>query len=168
MRRAGGDESQAREFVRRLFANVPVLDTGGRGATTTFAQRGIGDVLLTFENEAALTLRESGGDRLEVVTPSVSIRAENPVAWVDRVVNKRGTAKVAQAYLEFLFSDVGQELAARHYFRPQSPAALSKFADRFKPIDLFSVGEIAGGWVEAQKRHFNDGGIFDQLSQPRR
>ena len=158
-----GDEQPAREFVGKLLANVPVLDTGGRGATTTFAERGIGDVLLTFENEAATVQKNFADDGLEVVVPPDSILAENPVAWVDRYVQKHHTEAVSRAYLEFLYSDAGQELAAKYYFRPKSQAALDKFPDRFKPLDLFTVNEIAGGWDKAQKTHFADGGIFDQI-----
>lgn len=160
-----GDEAKAREFVTRLFANVPVLDTGGRGATTTFAQRAIGDALLTFENEVQLTVKEFGADKFDFVVPSVSILAENPVVWIDKVVNKRGTAKVAQAYLEFLFTDAGQELAAKHHFRPHNTAVLAKYPERFKPLALFTVDELFGGWQSAQKTHFSDGGLFDQIYQ---
>jgi len=163
LRQPGGSEAAAREFVAKLFANVPVLDTGGRGATTTFAQRGIGDVLLTFENEVALTIREFGAGSLEAVVPSTSILAENPVVWVDQVVKKKGTEKIARAYLEYLYSDEGQELAAKHHFRPRNAAILAKYADRFPPLPLFSVEEIAGGWAAAQKTHFADGGVFDQI-----
>lgn len=166
LKKSVGDEARAREFVAKLFARVPVLDTGGRGATTTFAQREIGDVLPTFENEVALILKEFGGDKLEAVTPPASIRADNPVVWVDRVVSKHGTENAARAYLEYLYTDAGQELIAKHNFRPQSPAILAKYTDRFKPIELFSVDEITGGWQQAQKFHFADGGVFDQIYQP--
>jgi len=155
--------SAAQAFVKELFQHVPVLDTGGRGATTTFAQRGIGDVLLTFENEAYLTLREFGTNKLEIVVPSISIRAENPVTWVDAVVKRRGTEAQARAYLEFLFSTAGQELSARHYFRPQDPTLLAKFADRFRPVKLFAVEEVFGSWAQVQRLHFDDGGQFDQI-----
>ena len=165
LKKSAGDEAKAREFVTRLFANVPVLDIGGRGATTTFAQREIGDVLLTFENEAWLALKEPGGNKLEVIVPSRSIRADNPVVWVDKIVAKHGTEQIARAYLEFLYSDAGQELAAKHYFRPQQPEVFAKFADRFKPLELFSIEEIAGSWQQAQKVHFADGGLFDQIYQ---
>jgi sulfate transport system substrate-binding protein len=161
-----GNEAKAREYVTKLFANVPVLDTGGRGATTTFAQRGIGDVLLTFENEVALIQKELGGGTLEVVAPSVSVLAENPVVWVDKVVDKRGTEAVAKAYLEYLFTDAGQELAAKHNFRPYSQAVLARHAGKFKKLDLFTVDEVAGGWTKAQQDHFAAGGIFDQIYQP--
>ena len=159
----GGDEKAAREFVQKVFARVPVLDTGGRGATTTFAQRGIGDVLLTFENEVALTLKELGADKLEAVVPSISIVAENPVVVIDRVTKKKGTEKLARAYLDFLFSPTGQEIAAKHHYRPRDPAVLAKYSDRFQNIPLFSVEEVAGSWVQAQKVHFSDGGVFDQI-----
>jgi len=151
--------------VGKLFANVPVLDTGGRGATITFASNGIGDVLLTFENEAALVQENFPDDSFEVVTPSASILAENPVAWVDRNVERHHTEAVARAYLEFLYSDAGQELAAKHFFRPKNQTVLAKYADRFKPLDLFTVNEIAGGWQKAAQVHFSEGGIFDQIYQ---
>lgn len=160
---SGGKETAARDFVKKLFSNVPVLDTGGRGATTSFTQRGIGDVLLTFENEVALMVSEFGADGLEVVIPSVSVLAENPVVWVDKVVKQKGTEKLARAYLEFLYTPVAQEIAAKHHFRPHDPAVLAKYSDRFKPLPLFSVEEIAGSWTQAQKVHFADGGLFDQL-----
>jgi sulfate transport system substrate-binding protein len=165
LKKSAGDEAQARAFVAKLFANVPVLDTGGRGATTTFAERGIGDVLLTFENETALIQKQFPASQLEVVVPSVSILAENPVVWVNKVVKKHGTEPVARAYLEYLYSDAGQELAAQHGFRPQNPAIRAKYAGRFQPLDLFTVDEVAGGWQTAQKVHFADGGIFDQIYQ---
>ncbi|HEX9046893.1 MAG TPA: sulfate ABC transporter substrate-binding protein [Verrucomicrobiae bacterium] len=159
-----GDERQAREFVRELFAHVPVLDTGGRGATLTFADHGIGDVLLTFENEAALVRRNFPDDAFEVVVPPVSILAENPVTWVDRNVERHHTEAVARAYLEFLYSDEGQELAAQFYFRPKSQKALAKYPGRFPSLALFTVNEIAGGWLKARQAHFADGGIFDQIT----
>ena len=163
LKQPGGSEATAREFVKRLFANVPVLDTGGRGASTTFAQRGTGDVLLTFENEVALTLRELGADKVEAVVPSVSILAENPVVWVDKVVKKKGTAKVAQAYLEFLYQPEAQALAAKHHFRPIDPAILAQYRDRFPTLPLYSVPEELGSWESVQKAHFGDGGVFDQI-----
>jgi len=165
LKKSAGVEERARAFVAKLFANVPVLDTGGRGATTTFAERGIGDVLLTFENETALIQKQFPAGQLEVVVPPVSILAENPVVWVDQAVKKHGTETVARAYLEYLYSDAGQELAARHDFRPQNPAIRAKYAGRFQPLDLFTVDEVAGGWSKAQKVHFADGGIFDQIYQ---
>jgi sulfate transport system substrate-binding protein len=159
----GGNEAQAREFVGRLFANVPVLDTGGRAATTTFTQREIGDVLVTFENEVTLIDKEIGGDKFDVVYPSISVTAENPVVVVDKVVDKKGTRKQAQAYLEYLYSDEGQELAAKHYFRPRNPAIAKRYASNFQPIALFTVDEVFGGWQKAQKAHFDDGAAFDQI-----
>ena len=166
VRKSAGDEQQAREFVGKLFANVPVLDTGGRGATTTFAERGIGDVLLTFENEAAAVKRLAGED-VEVVIPTDSILAENPVAWVDRYVQKHHTEVVARAYLEYLYSDAGQQLAAKYFFRPKNSTAAANYADRFPALELFTVKEIAGSWSQAQQVHFADGGIFDHIYQPR-
>jgi sulfate transport system substrate-binding protein len=163
LRRSGGSEVESREFVKKLFGNVPVLDTGGRGATTTFAQRGIGDVLLTFENEIALTQREFPNDSFEAVVPSTSILAGNPVVWVDKVVSKKGTTAIAKAYLEYLYSPEAQELAVKHHFRPLDPELLKKYADRFQPLPLFSVAEVFGSWAQAQKVHFADGGIFDQI-----
>ena len=165
LKKSGGDAAQARAFVGKLFGNVPVLDLGGRGATTTFVQREIGDVLLTFENEIQLTLKEVGSDHLQVVIPSLSILAENPVAWVDRVVNQHGTASVAQAYLQYLFSEAGQELAAKHFFRPHNPDVLARHKDRFKPLELFTVDEVFGGWAKANQKHFADGALFDQIQQ---
>lgn len=163
LRQPGGSEATAREFVAKLFGNVPVLDTGGRGASTTFAQRGIGDVLLTFENEVALTVKELGADQVEAVVPSASILAENPVVWVDKVVKKKGTAQLARAYLEYLYSPEAQELAAEFYFRPTDPAILAKYTDRFPAIPLYVVPEVFGSWENAQKTHFADGGVFDQI-----
>jgi sulfate/thiosulfate-binding protein len=168
LKKSGGDEKQARDFVAKLFANVPVLDTGGRGATTTFADRGIGDVLLTFENEAALVQKQFPDDGLLVVLPPVSILAENPVAWVDHNVRRHHTEAVSRAYLEYLFSDAGQELAAQHFFRPKNRAILARYSTRYKPLNLFTVDEVAGGWQKAQEVHFADGGIFDQIYQPNR
>jgi sulfate transport system substrate-binding protein len=158
----GGNEIQAREFVTKLFRNVPILDAGGRAATTTFTQREIGDVLVTFENEVQL-VRKEFGDNFDVVYPSVSILAESPVAVVDKVVDKIGTRKQATAYLQFLYSEAGQDIAARHYLRPRSTAAAKKYAATFKPISLFTVDEIFGGWKAAQKKHFDDGGEFDKI-----
>jgi sulfate transport system substrate-binding protein len=143
-----------------------VLDTGGRGATTTFAERGIGDVLLTFENEAALVQKQFPEEQFLVVLPPVSVLAENPVAWVDRNVQRHHTEAVSRAYLEYLYSDAGQELAAQHFFRPKNQAVLTRYAARYQPLNLFTVDEVAGSWQKAQKVHFADGGIFDQLYQP--
>ena len=166
LKKSAGGEKQAREFVRELFANVPVLDTGGRGATTTFAERGIGDVLLTFENEAALIQKQFPDDEFVVILPPVSILAENPVAWVDHNVQRHHTEAVSRAYLEYLYSDAGQELAAQYFFRPKNQAILARYSTRYKPLDLFTVDEVAGSWQKAQKAHFADGGIFDQIYQP--
>jgi len=158
----GGDYTKARQFVTELFKHVPVLDTGGRGATTTFAQREIGDVLVTFENEVYLLQKELGEDKYEVVYPSVTVLAENPVALVDKVVDKKGTRKVAQAYLEFHFSPQGQAIAAKHYLRPQ----ISEVAQpTFKKLNTFTVKQAFGSWNEAENTHFSDGGIFDQIYQ---
>ena len=163
LKQPGGNEARAREFVGKLFGNVPVLDTGGRGATTTIAQRGIGDVLLTFENEVALALKELGPTAVEAVVPTASILAENPVVWIDRVVKKKGTEKVAKEYLQFLYTPEAQELAATHFFRPTDKAILARHADRFPAIQLYSVPEVLGSWASVQKAHFADGGIFDQI-----
>ena len=160
----GGDDAKAKEFVSKLFKNVPVLDTGGRGATTTFAQRDIGDALLTFENEVNLIKKELG-DKFDVVYPSSSILAENPVTVVDKFAKKHKTQAVAQAYVEYHFSEASQEIAVHHYLRPTLDSVASKYKDRFKAIDLFSVDEVFGGWAKAQKTHFADGGTFDQIYQ---
>lgn len=159
----GGNEAAARDFVAKLFANVPVFDGGGRGATTTFTQRGIGDVLVTFENEAVLIDQEVGGDKFDVVYPSISIDASAPVAIVNKVVDKKGSRKAATAYLNFLYSPEGQEIIARHNFRPRDPAVLKKHASRFPAIKTFTVEEKFGSWDAVQKTHFSDGGIYDQI-----
>ncbi|MGW8392965.1 sulfate ABC transporter substrate-binding protein [Pseudoduganella sp. HUAS MS19] len=158
----GGNEGQARELVGKIFKNVPVLDAGGRAATTTFTQRQIGDVLVTFENEVSM-VRAEFGDNFEVVYPSSSILAESPVAVVDKVVDKKGIRTEATAYLNFLYSDAGQEIIAKHYLRPRSEAVFKKYAASFKPISLFTVDEVFGGWRAAQKKHFDDGGEFDRI-----
>lgn len=162
----GGDEVKARDFVARLFKNVPVLDTGARGATTTFVQRGIGDVLICWENEAYLALKEFGAQRLEVVTPSLSIRAEPPVAVVEKVARKHGTEAVARAYLEYLYSDEGQEIAGKHFYRPRSEPVAAKYARQFAPVKLVTIDELFGGWRKAHQAHFSEGGTFDQISRP--
>jgi sulfate transport system substrate-binding protein len=159
----GGSEAAARAYVTRLYANVPVLDSGARGSTTTFVERGVGDVLLAWENEALLALKELGPDKFEVVAPSVSILAEPPVSIVDKVVDKRGTRAVAQAYVEYLYSPEGQDIAGRNYYRPRNPAAAAKFAAQFPKIPLFTIDEVFGGWTKAQATHFADGGVFDQI-----
>ena len=161
--KTGGSEQNARDFVTKLFANVPVFDGGGRGATTTFAQRNIGDALLTFESEVQLIQKEFANADIEVIYPSVSVLAEAPVTIVDRVVDKKGTRRQAQAYLDFLYSDEGQELAAKHHFRPRSEKILKQYSATFKPVKLFTIDEVFGGWPKAQKTHFDDGGIFDQI-----
>lgn len=159
----GGDEAKAKDFVTKLFKNVPVLDSGGRGATTTFAQRGIGDALLTFENEVFLIKKELGEDKFEVVYPSTSVLAENPISVVDKVVDKRNTRALAQAYLDFHYSEEGQEIAVRHNLRPQVESVADKHKTTFKQLNLFTVSEVFGGWAKAEKTHFADGGLFDQI-----
>jgi len=166
-RRAGGNDVKAKEFVTQLFKNVPVLDSGARGSTTTFIQRGIGDVLLAWENEAYLALEEAKG-KVEIVTPSLSILAEPPVAVVDAVVDKRGTRKAAEAYLRFLYSPLGQELAAKHHYRPRDQKVAAAHAASFANVKLFTIDEAFGGWQTAQKAHFADGGSFDQIYRPGR
>ena len=168
LKRNNNDESKAKEFVSRLYKNVPVLDSGARGATVTFAQRGIGDVAITWENEAHLAIDQLGSDRFDVVTPSVSILAEPPVALVDKVARRHGTTAVAQAYLEFLYSDAGQEIAAKNHFRPRNPAIAAKHVKDFPALTLFTIDETFGGWQKAQKTHFADGGVFDDIYHPGR
>jgi len=160
----GGDDAQAKDFVTKLFKNVPVLDTGGRGATTTFAQREIGDALLTFENEVNLIKKELG-DKFDVVYPSTSILAENPISVVDKFVIKHKNQSLAQAYVEYHFSEAGQEIAAQHYLRPSVASVANKYKARFRNIELFSVGDVFGSWTKAQKVHFADGALFDQIYQ---
>jgi sulfate/thiosulfate transport system substrate-binding protein len=162
----GGSEARATEFVQRMYRNVPVLDSGARGATTTFAERGIGDVLIAWENEALLMARGAQGDGLALVLPSVSILAEPPVAVVDRVVDLHNTRALATAYLDFLETPEGQEIGARHFFRPRLAAVAEKFSAHFPPLKLFTIEEVFGGWQAAQARHFSDGGLFDQIYQP--
>jgi len=167
LKQSGGDEKAARDFVTALYQNVPILDSGARGSTTTFVMRGIGDVFLCWENEAFLALNELGSDTFEIVVPSVSILAEPPVALVDKVAQKHGTFAVAKAYLDYLFSPVGQKLAAKHYYRPVAP----EYADpadiaRFPKVRLLTVDEVFGGWQKAQQIHFADGGTFDQIYVP--
>ena len=161
-RKYGGDD-KAREFVGKLLANVPVLDTGARGSTTTFAQRGVGDVLLAWENEAFLVLKEFGADKFDIVAPPISILAEPTVAVVDKVVDKKGTRAVAEEYLKYLYSDEGQEIIARNYYRPTSEKAQAKYAAQFPKLKLFTIDEAFGGWAQANKAHFADGGSFDQI-----
>lgn len=166
LKKYNNDEAKARELVTALYKNVPVLDSGARGSLTTFAQRGIGDVLLAWENEAFLALKEFPNEKFEIVAPPTSILAEPSVSVVDKVVDKRGTRKVAEAYLEFLYSESGQELAAQHYYRPRLASVASKYASQFPSIALFTIDEVHGGWAKAQKKHFDDGGIFDQIYAP--
>lgn len=158
----GGDEARARDYVTRLFRNVPVLDTGARGASTTFIERGIGDVLINWENELLLA-RQERGDAFEIIVPSISILAEPTVALVDRNVDRKGTRAVAQAYLEFLYSPTGQDLAGRHFYRPSDPAVLARFAHQYPKLTLFTIDDVFGGWTAATEKHFRDGGIFDQI-----
>jgi sulfate/thiosulfate transport system substrate-binding protein len=166
LRQPGGNEAKARDFVTRLYKNVPVLDAGARGSTTTFVERGIGDVLVAWENEALLAIKELGPNKFEVVAPSVSILAEPPVAVVDKVAGKHGTKEVARAYLEYLYTPAGQEIAARHFYRPRLAAVAAKYASLFPKISLVTVDEVFGGWKKAQAAHFADGALFDQIYQP--
>jgi sulfate/thiosulfate transport system substrate-binding protein len=168
LKKYGNDPARARDFVARLYRNAPVLDSGARAASSTFLQRGIGDVLLAWENEAMLAINEVAKGEVELVTPSVSILAEPPVAWVDKIVDKRGTHDVAQAYLEYLYSPEGQEIAARHYYRPRLASVAEKHAGEFPKLNLFTVDEMFGGWQQAQRTHFGAGGIFDQIQQAHR
>lgn len=166
--RPGGSDQAARELVEKIYKNVPVLDSGARGSTTTFVERRMGDVLITWENEALMTVNEVGKGKFEIVMPSTSISAEPPVALVDKYVDRHGTREVAQAYLEFLYTPTGQELAAKHYYRPQSPEILAKYAARFPAIQRFSVKQVFTSWAEVQRVHFDDGGTFDQIYRPTR
>jgi sulfate/thiosulfate-binding protein len=168
LKQPGGNDASAKEFVGKLFKNVPVLDSGARGATTTFVERGIGDVLIAWENEAILAIKELGPDKFEVVAPSISILAEPPVAVVDKVADKRGTRKVAEAYLQYLYTDEGQEIAAKNYYRPISEKIAKQYAAQFPKVKLFTIDDTFGGWTKAQKTHFADGGSFDQIYQPGR
>jgi sulfate/thiosulfate transport system substrate-binding protein len=159
----GGNEAKAKEFISKLYRNVPVLDSGARGATTTFVQRGQGDVLIAWENEAYLAVNELGRDRFQIVVPSISILAEPPVSVVDKVVDRRGTRKAAEEYLKFLYSPEGQEIAARHYYRPFDKKVAAKYARQFPKLRLVTIDGSFGGWGRAQKIHFADGGLFDQI-----
>jgi len=167
LRKFGNDEGKAKDFIGRVYKNVPVLDTGARGATTTFVERGIGDVLIAWENEVLLAVKELGSQKVEVVVPSVSVLAEPPVAVVDKVVDRRGTRAVAQAYLDFLYADEGQVIIGKNFYRPTNPKVAAQFATQFPKISLFTVDELFGGWAKAQKTHFADGGVFDQIYQPK-
>ncbi|HEX2734505.1 MAG TPA: sulfate ABC transporter substrate-binding protein [Polyangiaceae bacterium] len=166
LKKNGGDEAKAQEFVAKLYKNVPVLDSGARGSTTTFVERGIGDVLLAWENEALLSAKELGASKVETVYPSLSILAEPPVAVVDKYAQKHGTEKVAKAYLEFLYTPQGQQIAAKNYYRPRDEAAAKDFMGQFPKISLFTIAEVFGTWDSVQKKHFADKGIFDQIYQP--
>jgi sulfate transport system substrate-binding protein len=165
VREKGEDAAAAEAFVTKLYRNVPVMDTGARGSTTTFVQRGIGDVLVAWENEALLAVRELGKEKLEIVVPSVSILAEPPVAVVEGVATRHGVRNVARAYLEFLYSEEGQEIAGKHYYRPRSEAARKKYAAQFQELRLFGLEKWFESWASAQKKHFADGGIFDRIYQ---
>lgn len=164
LRQSGGDEAKAVDFVRKLYGNVPVLDSGARGSTVTFIERGVGDVLITWENEALLAQRESPAAGLERVLPSVSILAEPPVTWVDGVVQRKGTTEVAQAYLQQLYGEPAQRLAAKHFYRPRNPAVAAEFAAQFPKVELFTIDSVFGGWAKAQKQHFAEGGTFDVIT----
>jgi sulfate/thiosulfate transport system substrate-binding protein len=168
LKQPGGDDNKAREFITKLYKNVPVLDSGARGSTTTFVERGIGDVLIAWENEAILSVNDLGKGKFELVAPSVSILTEPPVAVVDKNVDKHGTRAVAEEYLKFLYTPEGQEVVAKHYYRPRDPEVLAKHKAAFADIKLFTIDELFGGWSKAQPTHFNDGGIFDQIYQPKK
>jgi sulfate transport system substrate-binding protein len=168
LRRTGGDQAKAQEFLNKLFKNVPILDTGARGAATTFIQRGLGDALLAWESEALLAIKETGQGRVEIVVPSVSILAEPPVAVVDRVVKRRGTEAVARAYLEYLYTQAGQEIVAKHYYRPRLETVARNFEPQLPALKLFTVEEVFGGWKQAHQTHFRDGGVFDQICRAMR
>jgi sulfate/thiosulfate transport system substrate-binding protein len=165
LKKNNGDEAKAKEFVAEVYKHVPVLDSGARGSTITFTQRGLGDVLLAWENEAFLSLKEAP-DQFEIITPSVSILAEPPVAVVDKVVDKRGTREVATEYLKHLYSDEGQTIAAKNFYRPSNPEIAKKFADKFPKLELVTIDDVFGGWKKVSPTYFNDGGIFDQIYQP--
>jgi sulfate transport system substrate-binding protein len=166
VKQPGGNDAKAKEFVNKIFKNVPVLDSGARGSTTTFVERGIGDVLIAWENEAVLAIKELGPDKFEIVAPSLSILAEPPVAVVDKNADKKGTRKVAEGYLQYLYTEEGQEIAAQNYYRPTSEKVAKKYAAQFPKVKLFTIDEAFGGWTKAQKTHFADGGTFDQIYQP--
>jgi len=165
LKQPGGSDATAKEFVRKLYKNVPVLDTGARGATTTFVQRGLGDVLIAWENEALLAIKELGPDKLQIVVPTVSVLAEPPVAVVDKVVLRRGTREVAQAYLQYLYSKEGQEIVAKNYYRPRDQEVAAKYASQYPKLTLVTIADF-GGWAKVQPTHFGDGGVFDQIYSP--
>jgi sulfate/thiosulfate transport system substrate-binding protein len=166
LKQPGGDEAKAQAFVEKIYKNVPVLDSGARGSTTTFVERGIGDVLIAWENEALLSVNQLGKGKFEIVTPSISILAEPPVSIVDKMVDKHGTRAVAEAYLKELYSPEGQEIAAKNFYRPRNADIAAKYKEQFPAITLFTVDELFGGWVKAQPTHFNDGGLFDKIYKP--
>lgn len=166
LKKWGNDEEKAQEFLKAIYKNVPVLDSGARGSTTTFVEREIGDVYVSWENEAYLVVNDIGKGKYEIVAPSVSILAEPPVTVVDKVANRRGTGKLAEEYLKYLYSDEGQDIAAKHYYRPRNEAIAQKYTEQFQKIDLFTIDEVFGGWTAAQKKHFSDKGIFDKITQP--
>jgi len=163
LKKNGGDAAKAEKFVADIFRNVPVLDSGARGSLTTFAERGVGDVFISWENEAFLAVKELGPEKFDIVTPSLSILAEPPVAVVDKNVDRKGTRAPAQAYLEYLYTPQGQEIAAKHYYRPRDTKVAAQYAGTFAKVDLFTIDEVFGGWAKAQPRHFNDGGVFDRI-----
>jgi sulfate/thiosulfate-binding protein len=167
LKQPGGTEASARDFLGKLYKNVPVLDSGARGATTTFVERGIGDVLIAWENEAILAIKELGPQKVEIVSPPTSILAEPPVTIVDKNVDKHGTRKTAEAYLQFLYTDEGQDIIAKNFYRPATEKAAKKYANQFPKVQLFTLADVAGTWSEAQKKHFADGGVFDQIYAPR-
>jgi sulfate/thiosulfate transport system substrate-binding protein len=166
LKKYGNDQEKAKDFVAKLYKNVPVLDSGARGATTTFVQRGLGDVLIAWESDAFLSVKELGRDKFEIVYPSVSILAEPPVSIVDKVVDQKGTRKMATAYLEYLYSPEGQEIAAKNFYRPRSSEVAEKYGKQFPKIELFTIDDVFGGWTKAQKTYFDDGGVFDKIYQP--
>ncbi len=168
LKKYGNDEAKARAFVSQLYKNVAVLDSGARGSTTTFVERGIGDVFISWENEAYLATKELGPDKFEIVTPSLSILAEPPVSVVDVVADRKGTRQVAEAYLQYLYSDEGQGIAGKNFYRPRDPKVAAQYAGQFSKVNLFTIDEVFGGWQKAQKTHFDDGGSFDQIYQPGR
>ena len=163
LKQPGGSDDTAKDLVGRIYKNTKVLDTGARGSTTTFVERGIGDVLIAWENEAHLAIKELGPDKFEIVVPSISILAEPPVTVVDKVVDKHGTRKLAEAYLNYLYSPEAQDIAGKNYYRPRDPKVAEKYKAEFAPVKLFTIDEVFGGWAKAQKTHFDDGGIFDQI-----
>jgi sulfate/thiosulfate transport system substrate-binding protein len=166
LKQPGGSDATAKDLVTKIYKNTKVLDTGARGSTTTFVERNIGDVLIAWENEAFLSVKELGPDKFEIVTPSISILAEPPVSVVDKNVDKKGTRKVAEEYLSYLYSPEGQDIAGKNFYRPSDPKVAEKYAKQFAPVKLFTIDEVFGGWGKAQKTHFDDGGVFDQIYAP--